>query len=178
MKKLARLVLTLAVAAILVAPAAAQNKKKKRKKGRKKARALNVVRLPRAVQETLSDEQKSKIAAINKEYAPKLAELFKKRNAILTPEQRKAQREAQRSARQAGKRGKALRDAVAEAVKLSDDQKKQQREIGKQLRALQQQARTKVLAVLTDEQKAKLRAKRGKKGKKGKKKRKKKNADN
>lgn len=174
MKTVARTTLMLLLAAVLVSPAmAAQKKKKKRKKKQRKARVVSIVRLPRAVLQTLTTEQKTQIAAINKEYGPKVVELTKKQNSVVTAEQRKARRDAFLAARKAGKKGKELRQAADEAAKITDEQKKQMAEIGKQLRSLRQEAQKKAVALLTDEQKSKL---RGGGKKKGKKKRKKKNA--
>ena len=45
----------------------------------------------------------------------------------MTPEQKKAGDEAKKAARAAGKKGKDVRDAVAEAVKETDDQKNQKK---------------------------------------------------
>jgi len=179
MKKFARLVLTLMLAAVLVAPlmAADKDKKKKKRKKGKKARVVNVVRLPKSVRDTLTDEQKKQIAAINKQYAPKLVELVKKRAGIITPDQRRARAEAIKAARKAGKKGKELRKAVADSVKITDEQKKQMQALRKEFRSLRAEVNKKVRALLTDDQRAKLKPVRKKgKGKKARK-RKKKNAD-
>lgn len=112
--------------------------------------------LPKEVQSTLSDEQKEKIAPLNKEFGPRLAEFGKKRAAILTPEQRKAQNEARKVATEAGKKGKELQQAVNAAMKLTDDQKKKLADLAKEMAPLNKTLREKVLALLTDEQKAKI----------------------
>lgn len=179
MKKFARFVLTMALAAVIVAPLAAGEKDKKKKKNKKprKARVAQLIRFPKAVQESLTDDQKKQIQAINAEYAPKIGELAKKQREVLTPEKQKAAREALQAARKAGKKGKELRQAFEDALGLSAEQKKELAEINKQRGSLFREAREKATKVLTDEQKAKLRPAGKKGGKKGAKKRKKKNAD-
>ena len=71
---------------------------------------------------TLSAEQQEKVAALKKEFAPKLTEASKKVNDNLTEDQKKARRDAAQAARQAGKKGKELQQAVADAMKLTADQ--------------------------------------------------------
>tara|TARA_B100000029_G_scaffold129507_1_gene123000 strand:- start:73 stop:579 length:507 start_codon:yes stop_codon:yes gene_type:complete len=160
------LVLSLAVVMALPATAAEEKKKKKKKKGRK---APAAVRVPKGIE--LSADQKKKVAAINKELAPKLIEINKKFQTVITPEQRKARGAAQKEARAAGKKGKALREAVNAALKISPEQKKQLAELNKARQEILKVAQAKLREILTDEQKAKL-----PKPKKGKKKKKKKDA--
>ena len=90
------LVLTLAV--VLAMPAmAAEEKKKKKKKGRK---APVAVKVPKGIE--LTADQKKQVAAINKEFAPKLLEINKKRSGIITPEQNKARSAAAKKAKADG----------------------------------------------------------------------------
>ncbi|MGA2067100.1 MAG: hypothetical protein ABSG86_19130 [Thermoguttaceae bacterium] len=113
---------------------------------------------------TLGDEQKAKIDAITTEYDPKLADATKKTD-VLTPEQKKAKEDAVKAAKAAGKKGKDVRQAADEAVKLTDTQKASQKEAKKQLKALQKELHEKLLAVLTPEQQAQVQPKpRKKKG--------------
>ena len=104
------------------APLAAEDKQKKKKK-RGKRRAPSVVRVPKGIE--LSGEQKEKLAAIHKEFAPKAAELRKKQLTIVSKEQLKARRDATAAAKKAGKKGKELRAAVSAAFKLTAEQKSQ-----------------------------------------------------
>ena len=157
------LVLTLAV--VLAMPAmAAEEKKKKKKKGRK---APAAVRVPKGI--VLTADQKKQVAAINKEFAPKLVAINKKGATIVTPEQRKARSAASKKAKADGKKGKAARAAVNAAVKLSAEQKKALAEVNKARQVVIRAARAKFVEILTDEQKAKLPKKKGKKKKKKKK---------
>ena len=167
MRKLSRWALTLAMAVILVTPLMAADKKEKKRKKRGR-RTFSLVRLPKSLD--LTGEQKEKIAAINKEYRPKIFAIFKKRNEIYTPEQRKASREAVAAARKTGKKRRELNKVRTEALNATAEQKKQLAEIRKEQNKVYAEGRKKINAVLTDEQKAKLKQGR----KKGKKKRKKK----
>ncbi len=142
-----------------------QKKGKKGKKGRQQRKPSVVRLLPKEVQATFSDEQKEKIALLNKEFGPKLAEFAKKRASILSPEQKKAQAEARKAATEAGKKGKELQEAVRAAMKLTDVQKKQLAELTKVTAPLNKTIREKVLALLTDEQKAKIPKRAGGKAK-------------
>ncbi len=158
MKQSVRVVLTLSLVVLLGSSllAAEQQKGKKGKKGRQQRKPSVVRLLPKEVQATFSDEQKEKIALLNKEFGPKLVEFAKKRASILSPEQKKAQAEARKAATEAGKKGKELQEAVKAAMKLTDVQKKQLAELAKVTAPLNKTIREKVLALLTDEQKAKI----------------------
>jgi Spy/CpxP family protein refolding chaperone len=131
-----------------------KKKKKKKKKGRK---APVAVRVPKSI--TLTDDQKKQVAAINKEFGPKLAEVQKAVNGVITKEQRQARNAANKKAKADGVKGKARNAAIQAALNLTDDQD------------VQKAARAKFVEILTAEQKAKLPKK-----KKGKKKKKKKDA--
>lgn len=169
MSRLSRIVLTFALAAIIATPLIAQEKKKGNKKKKRGRRAFIAVRLPKSI--TLSDEQKTKYDAIIKEYSPKFLAVFQEQAKVLTPEQRKARGDAFKAAREAGKNRKETQAAVTAAVKMTDEQTKQTNEIAKKSRALRQEARKKVMEILTDEQKKELN--KGRKRGKGKKKKKK-----
>lgn len=103
----------------------------------------------------LSADQKEKVAALKKEYAPKIEESFKGVNKIMTPERRKARQEAEKQAKADGKKGKELQAAVAEAVKLTDDEK----QIVANHNKLLGEINKKKLELLTAEQKEKLKPK-------------------
>jgi hypothetical protein len=191
MKTLTRAVLTLACAALLAAPAFSQDDKKsdaaqpaakkkpaadskpaakpgqpeKRQRGAA-ARAGAAERYFRELaQIELTDAQKEQIAALKKQYAPKARELAQKQQRVLTDEQRQSQRKARQDATAAGKKGKELQEAVAAAVGLTEEQKKQQAELQSTQRELQKEIRGKFESLLTDAQKAEL-PKRGRAAKK------------
>ena len=107
---------------------------------------------------TLTDDQKSKLDGLKKEYEPKFKDAYAKQN-VLTPEQTKAGEEAKKAAKAEGKKGKELKAAFEDAVKETDDQKAQAKAAKKQLSALEKEMHGKVLDLLTAEQKAQIKAK-------------------
>ncbi len=148
MRTATRTLTILTLALLLASPLGAADKKKKGERGKKKARRAPVaVFVPKSIE--LTDEQKTKVAALNKEYGPKLAELQKK--LALTPEQRKAGAKAHKAIKESGKKGKEAQQAMAAALNLTDEQK----QVQKEQRALRREARQKFLALLTPEQKQK-----------------------
>ena len=158
------LVLTLAV--LIATPAlAADKKKKKKRKGRKTPVAVKV---PKGIELTV--DQKKQVAAINKEFGPKLAEVQKAVNGVIRKEQRQARNAANKKAKADGVKGKARQAAIQAALNLSDEQKAKMKELTKKRQDVQKAARAKFVEILTDEQKAKLPKKKGKKKKKKKKK--------
>ena len=151
------LVLTLAV--VLAMPAMAAEKKKK--KGRK---APVAVKVPKGIE--LTADQKKDVAAINKEFGPKLAEVQKAVNGVISKEQRQARQAANKKAKADGVKGKARQAAIQAALNLSDEQKAKMKELTKKRQEIQRAARAKFVEILTAEQKAKLPKKKGKKKKK------------
>ena len=122
-------------------------------KGKKKAAmeaGQQIFTLPNEI--TLTDDQKTKLEAIKKEHGPKLSELTKKLDESLTDEQKKARKAAGDKARADGKKGKDLQAAGEEALKLTDDQKKQRSEVQPELAKLQASIREQIHGMLTDEQ--------------------------
>lgn len=73
----------------------------------------------------LAAEPAAKAKKTIEEHAAKLKEAQAKVDAVLTTEQKQAQLTARKEARQAGKKSKEARAAVAAALKLTDEQKKQ-----------------------------------------------------
>ena len=104
---------------------------------------------------TLTDAQKTSLAAVKKEYGPKLMAAIKKLD-VKTPEQKKAIAEAAKEAKAAGKKGKELHQAIEAAVKLTDAQKTQLACAKKEIGTLEKDLCKKVMAVLTPEQKQEL----------------------
>lgn len=156
MTKFWKCLLSIGLAAFLLAPVMAEDAKAKRAKpnARKEQPA---VQLPKEI--TLTDEQKTKVAELEKEYAPKMKELREKLDKTMTEEQKKARLEVMKEAREKGKegrKGKELQQAIKDAMKLSEEQQKSYDEADKKLIALRQEILEKVKPLLTDEQKAKL----------------------
>ena len=156
MTKFCRCLLSLGLAAFLLSPALAEDAKPK--KNRPNARKEQpAIQLPKEI--TLTDEQKAKVAELEKEYAPKMKELREKHDKILTEEQKKARQEVMKEAREKGKEGKKGKDlaqAVKDAMKLTEEKQKEYDETDKKIVALRQEILEKVKPLLTDEQKEKL----------------------
>jgi len=114
---------------------------------------------------TLTAEQQTKLDEIKKEQGPKLAELTKKLDSVLTDEQKAARKEASAKAKADGKKGKEAAAAIEEALKLTDDQKKQRAEIQPELAKLQLSVKEQIHGLLTDEQKTHYKLPKAKKAK-------------
>ncbi|QDU11158.1 LTXXQ motif protein [Gimesia aquarii] len=169
MLKLSKALLTMTLIFACVASVNAADKEAKKKKGKKQQTVrIQALNLPKTIE--LTDEQKEKIAGLKKEYTPQFVALQKKNREILTPDQRKARGKAMKQAKEEGKKGKELRSAVNSALKLSDDQSKQMKEVGAEMKKLNGEVRGKLSKILTADQLAKI-----KKPGKGSKKKKKKN---
>lgn len=104
----------------------------------------------------LTDEQKTKVEALKKEYGPKFKEGSQGMDGILTDEQKKAREEAVKAAKEAGKKGPEVWEAAKAAVKLTDEQKAKMAENRKAAEALHKQFREKLMEILTPEQKEQL----------------------
>jgi Spy/CpxP family protein refolding chaperone len=162
--KVARLTIALAVVSLMAGSALAQPPAGQgRGPGRggfggRGGMAAGFERLMAAVQKLdLTADQKDKFEALKKEYAPKFKDLREKSEKILTDEQKTARADAMKKAEAAT--GEDRREAyrkVRDAVKLTDDQKKQMDSVMKEGRSLFEEARTKITDKLTDDQKAKL----------------------
>ena len=152
MKKIITILTACVLTLSFVAPAVAADKKKK---------TPVAIKVPKSIE--LTAEQKTKLDALNKEFGPKLAELRKKQASIITADQKKARAEATKKAKADGKKGKELRAVTNAAFAITADQKAQQAETKKAMGALQKEIRTQFAALLTDEQKAKLKAGKKKK---------------
>jgi len=156
MRKFTRVLLTLSMAALLASPLmAADEKGKKKKKGKRKRPAVTIpTRLPKSI--VLSDEQKTKLKALQSEFAGKFTDLRTKTAGVLTPEQRKARSQAFQEARKAGKKRRELAAAADAAAKITDEQKAKIDEIRKEQRTLTQAFQAKLREILTAEQKDQL----------------------
>ena len=156
MTKFLKCLLSLSLAAFLLSPVMAEDAKAK--KNRPNARKEQpAVQLPKDI--TLTDEQKTKVAEIEKEFAPKMKDLREKLDKVMTEEQKKARLEVMKEHREKGKdgkKGKELAQALKDAMKLSEEQQKSYDEVDKQITALRHEILEKVKPLLTDEQQAKL----------------------
>lgn len=127
-------------------------------KGKKKpdmsGKNAPVFKLPKEI--TLTADQQTKMDTLKKEFGPKIAELQKKSNDILSKEQRTARKTAMDKAKEDGLKGKALQEAVAAAVMLTSEQKEQQAAVKKELDPLIAEVKKQIDNLLTAEQKTKL----------------------
>jgi Spy/CpxP family protein refolding chaperone len=146
--RLVRVSLIVAVALLMAGSVLAQEKKEGKRGPRGGGDPIQM--LLRGI--TLTDEQKAKVDDIKKEYAPKLAEAFKKMD-VRTDADKKAAADAEKAAKDAGKSRREIFAAGRDAVKLTDDQKKAQTDARQAMRTLGQEYRGKVMAILTPEQK-------------------------
>ena len=156
MANFGKCLLSLCLAASMLSPLMAQDAKAKGKK-KQAAKEQPAVQLPKEI--TLTDEQKTKVAELEKEYGPKMKELREKLDRGLSDEQKKARQEVTKEAREKGKegkKGKELAQAVKDAMKLTEDKQKEYDETDKKIFALRQEILEKVKPLLTDEQKEKL----------------------
>jgi len=153
MKKIITILTACVLTVSFAAPAIAADKKKKK--------VPNVVRVPKGIE--LTTDQKTKVEALNKEFGPKLAECKAKVNSIITADQKKARAEALKKAKADGKNKKEANAAANAALAITADQKAKQAETKKAMGTLNKEIRVKFAALLTDEQKAKLKGGKKKK---------------
>ncbi len=150
-------ILALAVALTVAGNLSAGEKKKRPRPERPKRQMFGPMHLFKGLD--LGDEQKEKFAELRKQYEPKLKDVAEKLRGILTDEQKQARAEAAKAAKEAGKKGKEFRQAVRDAIKLTDEQKEKFAEARKEMRALYKEIREKSLEILTPEQKKMLKEK-------------------
>lgn len=155
--KLAVRALSVCCLAVLLGAAPAQDKKPEKKKPKDDPISAAFA-IPKKI--TLDEKQQAKLEELKKEYTPKLKELFQKLDKILTPEKVKAAEAARDVAAAEGKKKKELQEVYEQALKLTDEEKAQRKEILSALKRLQGEIRTKKINMLTDEQKEALKPKK------------------
>jgi hypothetical protein len=104
----------------------------------------------------LKEEQQEKIKSILDKHKEKFAAASKKMSGNLTEEQQKTMHDAMKQAKADGKKGAELKAAVAEAVKLSDEQQKAKEEGSKELKEITAHLKKALEEVLSAEQIEKL----------------------
>jgi hypothetical protein len=137
-----------------VATSAAMAQEAKKGKKNQAGAGSQVFQLPKEV--TLTEEQQAKLDALKKEFGPKIAELQKKVDEVLTAEQRQARTEANAKNREEKLTGRQAQERILAALKLTDEQKPKWDGAQKELQDLQGKVREKIAEFLTDEQKAKV----------------------
>jgi Spy/CpxP family protein refolding chaperone len=161
MRVLYRPLLIAALVAAVACPLSAGDKKNEFKGGKKGAAGLT---LPKGIE--LSADQQAKFKALQDELAPKFAELQKQEDEIMTPARRQTFNDALKKAKAESKTKQEMQEAARAALGLRPEEAAKLKDIGKERSALQKDAKQKLLAFLTDEQKAQLEKKKGDKGKK------------
>lgn len=152
--RIARTMLALAVSLVIVGNLSAAEEKRGPEGKHPRQAMMEHWAMLRGV--NLTDDQKAKVDSVKQEYGPKFKEARGKIDAILTEEQRKARDEAVKTAKAAGKRGDEVWKDAKAAVTLTDEQKAKMAEARKGVEALHQEAREKIMAILTTEQKEQL----------------------
>ena len=104
-----------------------------------------------------SEDQRAKADDIREKYMPRLMEIQREHDGILTEDQRRQLRRALQDARDSGKRGKDFRDAVDAALKLTDEQKEKMAANQKARFELTGQIQEELRKLLTEEQRRRLR---------------------
>lgn len=110
--------------------------------------------LPKEVE--LTAEQQAKLDELKKEHGPKLAEIQKKLDEVLSAEQKQARKDAQAKAKADKLKGKDAQAAVMAALMLTEEQKTKYTAAQTEMREAAAKVRAKLAEFLTDEQKAKV----------------------
>lgn len=105
----------------------------------------------------LTDEQLKKLEGLRTEAGGKFSALSEKRDAVLTEAQKAARAEVEKKLREGGMSRQEYTDAMAAALKLTDEQKPKMEAIEAEANQMRRDAETARMAVLTDEQKSTLR---------------------
>jgi Spy/CpxP family protein refolding chaperone len=158
MLKAVSTVLALVVSLVVVGSLFAQERT--RSEGRRGGQSI-LERIEKVKGLNLTDEQKTKLAELKKEYAPKLKELAAKREGVTTAEQKKAREEAMKAAKAAGKDRREVAEAGRAAVTLTDEQKAKMAEVRKAAGELNKEIGEKVTKLLTPAQQEVLKKARG-----------------
>lgn len=134
-------------AAFAAETTAAESKAKKKANDGTKDRAFSI---PKEI--TLTSEQQEKLDGIKKEQAPKVAALNAKISTVLTDDQKAARKTAAAKAKSDGLSRKDRAAVIADAIKLTDDQKKQQGGLQSEMRTVRLGIMGQIYDVLTPEQ--------------------------
>ena len=147
-----------------VACSAVADEKEKKGKGKKPTATQRLV-----AKMELTDEQKTLVAAIDKQFAEKFDAGRKTMDEIMTDDQKKAQRAAQKAAKEAGTNPQDARKEVEAALNLTDEQKAERKTAQADQKKLDVEVVAALKKVLTAEQQEKLPKQGAEKGKRKKK---------
>jgi hypothetical protein len=156
MKSFAQKMLWLSLAVLIALPLAAEDKKKDKKKAGGEPAAVAQLKKQLANVD-LKEEQKKKVEELCAEYAPKMREAAK-----AAGEAPKKVAEAKKRLKDEGKKGK----EAAAALKSTANLTAEEQAAYDKLESLNQEFRTAVMGVLTEEQKEQAGLNKGKKKKK------------
>jgi peptidyl-tRNA hydrolase len=140
-----------ATAAVQGADEAAKEQKKSKKKGRDRDTIAKMVE-----NIDLTADQQVKLEEVKREFQPKLADIAKRRGAIMTDDRRAKEKELRKAAKDAGKSGKEIRAEIATALALSPAERDQIATIEREERQLRGEITSRIRAFLNDDQKTKL----------------------
>lgn len=164
MKTFRNLVCLTLMAAVACSAVADEKEKKGKGKGKKPTATQRFV-----AKMELTDEQKTLVAAIDKQFAEKFDAGRKTMDEILTDDQKKAQRAAQKAAKEAGTNPQDARKEVEAALNLTDEQKAERKTAQADQKKLDVEVVAALKKVLTAEQQEKLPKQGAEKGKRKKK---------
>ena len=158
------IVFAVSLSLLCAVPLAAQDKVQA--KGKKAAVPQGITAVQKQLEGVgLSDDQSKKVKEIVAEFTPKLQTAQKKVAELLTAEQKKARTEAAAKIKAEGKKGKEAAELIKAALKITAEQQKAYDAATAEVKETNLAFRKAVLAVLTDEQKAKTNLAGGKKPK-------------
>lgn len=146
--------LSLTVMMLCAGSVVAQDAPKGKKKADTSGANAQVFQLPKEI--ALTADQQTKMDTLKKEFGPKIAELQKQSNDVLTKEQREARKAATDKAKADGLKGKASQDAVNAAINATPEQKEKLASVKKELDPILAEVKKQIENLLTEEQKAKL----------------------
>ncbi|MDB4380855.1 hypothetical protein N9Z70_05645 [Mariniblastus sp.] len=131
----------------------------KKGKDKKKARAAGsansyIMKAFKSVE--MTDEQKKKAEAVLAKYDGEMKDARKAVVSVLSKDENKAKNEARKEAAKAGLKGKEMTEAVEKAMGLSEDKMAKYREALKKPAAVTKKVKDEIMALLTDDQKAKM----------------------
>jgi hypothetical protein len=153
----ATLLSALCLAALLSAVAVADEAKAEKKEEPKKDPYAQQFSFPKEIK--LTKEQEEKLAALRKEFTPRLDALNAKIDKVMTPERKKVATATRKEATTAGKKGKEIDEAIAAALKLSPEEEQQRKANNQERNKLMRELNEKKMGLLTEEQKTQLKPK-------------------
>ena len=155
MRRSASVVLVATVGLLCASAVWAQEDVKKPRKQPQKAAQYQIPVLNQWLEGiSLTEEEKPKVEALCKEYAPAFDALQKRMNEIFTEEQLKARKEVAAKAKAEGKKPQEIGKLQLEAVKLTPEQKEKWAKIQAERRELQKKLAKALLEVLTPDHRA------------------------